>query len=50
MISRDFWYWLRYLLLTNIESRVIVPMLITTQEIWMPKFMPTEKERERSVL
>lgn len=46
-ISCDFRYWLRYLLLTKIENRVIVPMLTTIQAIWIPKFMPTEEERER---
>ena len=40
--SRDFWYCLRYLLLMNVENRVIVIMLSTTHEIWIPKFMPTE--------
>ena len=39
--SRDFRYWLRSLLLMNVENRVIVTMLSTTHEIWMPKFMPT---------
>jgi hypothetical protein len=34
-------------LLTKIERREIAPMLTTTQAIWMPKFMPTEKEREK---
>ena len=36
-------------MLTKIESRVIVPMLTTTQAIWIPKFMPTEGEREKTV-
>lgn len=36
-------------MLTKIESRVIVPMLTTTQAIWIPKFMPTEEEREETV-
>ena len=33
VVSRDFWYSLRYLLLTNIEKRVIVPMLTAIQAI-----------------
>ena len=44
-ISCDCWYWARYLLLTKIESRLIVPVLMTIQAIWTPKFKPTEKEK-----
>ena len=33
----------------KIENKVIVPMLTTIQAIWIPKFKPTEKEREKTV-
>ena len=49
VVSCDFWYSLRYLLLTNIEKRVIVPMLTAIQAIWTPAFRPTGKEREKIV-
>ena len=45
--SRDFWYSLRNFFLASIENRVIVMMLSTTHEIWMPKFMPTEEAKRK---
>ena len=41
MISCDFWYCLKCLLLTKIDKSEIEKTLATTHKIWMPKLRPT---------